>query len=113
MAKGFRGGMPGGNMQNMIKQAQQMQQKVLDAQKEIEEAEITTTAGGGVVTITMSGDGLVKDIELKPEIVDPDDVEMLQDLMVAAFNECAGQVAAMKEEKMSKVTGGMNLGGLF
>lgn len=115
MAKGgFRGGMPGGaNMQNMLKQAQQMQQKVLETQKALEEAEVTASAGGGVVKVTMTGDSRVKDIEIDPKVVDPDDVEMLQDLIIAALNECVQQAEQMKEEAMSKVTGGMNLGGLF
>ncbi|MBD5558924.1 MAG: YbaB/EbfC family nucleoid-associated protein [Clostridia bacterium] len=115
MAKGgFRGGMPGGgNMQNMIKQAQQMQQRVMEAQQQLEETEVTASSGGGVVTITMTGDMRVKDIELDPKVVDPDDVEMLQDLMVAAFNECASKVDQMKEQVVGQVTGGMNLGGLF
>lgn len=114
MAKGgFRGGMPGGGMQNMIKQAQQMQQRMLEAQQKLEEEEVTSTAGGGVVKITMGGDQKVKDIELDPKIVDPDDVEMLQDLMVAAFNDCTDRVNQMKEEVLGKATGGMNLGGLL
>ena len=114
MAKGgFRGGMPGGgNMQNMIKQAQQMQQRVMEAQQKVAESEVTSTAGGGVVKLTMTGDMRVKDIELDPQIVDPDDVEMLQDLMVAAFNDCAQRVDALKEEIMGQAAGGMNLGGL-
>lgn len=90
-----------------------MQQRMMEAQQQLQEAEVTSTAGGGVVTLTMTGDMRVKDIELDPKIVDPDDVEMLQDLMVAAFNDCAERVDKMKEEVLGKATGNMNLGGLF
>lgn len=114
-----RGGFPGGgnmggmNMQNMIKQAQQMQQKMEEAQQRVEELEVEATAGGGVITVTASGNGRIKDIEIKPDVVDPDDVEMLQDLVIAAVNEALNQANALRDEELGKVTGGMNLGGLF
>ena len=80
-----RGGFPGGmNMQNMMRQAQQMQAKMQQMQAEIEEREVEATAGGGMVRVVASGKKLVKSIEIKEEVVDPDDVEMLQDLVIAA-----------------------------
>ena len=114
MAKGYRSPSPmgGGNMKNMMKQAQQMQQQMLQMQQELEEKEYTATVGGGVVTAVVTGKKQVKSVEIDPEAVDPDDVEMLQDLVVAAVNEalrkCEEDVAA----SMNRFTGGMNLGGL-
>lgn len=114
-----RGGFPGGrnmggmNMQNMLKQAQQMQQKVEEAQQRVEEAEIETSAGGGVIKVVASGSGRLKDIEIAEAVVDPDDIEMLQDLIIAAVNEALGKAAELRETEMSKATGGVNLGGLL
>ncbi len=114
MAKGFRGGSPmgGANMKNMMKQAQQMQQQMMQMQQELEEKEYEATAGGGVVKAIVTGKKQVKAVEIDPEAVDPEDVEMLQDLVVAAVNEalrkCEEDVAA----SMNRFTGGMNLGGL-
>ena len=86
--KGFGGGFGGGmNMQAMMKQAQKMQENMLKAQEEIAQMETTGTAGGGMVTATVTGTSTVKSIEIKPDVVDPDDIEMLQDLVVAAVNE--------------------------
>ena len=114
MAKGgFRGGAYGGGMNaNMIKQAQKMQQDMMKMQAELEEKEYEATAGGGVVKAIVTGKKQVKAVEIDPEAVDPEDVEMLQDLVVAAVNEalrkCEEDVAA----SMNRFTGGMNLGGL-
>lgn len=109
-----RGGFPGGmNMQNMLKQAQQMQQRVEQVEQELEDYEAEATAGGGVIKVTAGGDGRVKDIEIQPDVVDPEDVEMLQDLIIAAVNEALGKVADHRTEEMAKVTGGLNMGGLF
>lgn len=103
---------PGGqpNLQQMLKQAQKMQQQVAEAQAELAEAEVTGTAGGGLVTVTMSGAGEVKAVKIDPKAVDPDDVETLEDLVVAAMHNASEAVRDLTEEKMGPVTGGM--GGL-
>ena len=107
MAKrsGFQGGMPG-NMNNLMKQAQRMQRQMEEMQKELEEKEYTVTAGGGAVELVITGSNVVKAVTLKPEIVDPDDVEMLQDLLVAAFNEALRKVSSEKQSAMGGLTGG-------
>lgn len=102
MAKGgFRGGMPGGGM---AKQMQRMQEEIKKMQDEIENTEFTSTVGGGVVKATMMGTRQLKSIEIDPEAVDPDDVEMLQDLIVAAVNEAIAQSDAATNAAMSKIT---------
>ena len=114
MAKrgGFPGGMPG-NMNNLMKQAQKMQRQMEDAQKELEEKEVTATAGGGAVEVTVSGKKEVTKVKLSPEVVDPDDIEMLEDLIMAATNEAFRQLDEFSKESMAKITGGMGgLGGL-
>ncbi len=116
MAKGgFRGGSYGGggmNM-NMIKQAQKMQQDMLKMQAEMEEKEYEATAGGGVVSAKVSGKKEVVAITIDPEAVDPDDVEMLQDMIVAAVNEALRKAESSMAESMSKITGSLGgLGGL-
>ena len=109
-----RGGFPGGmNMQNMMRQAQQMQLKMQKMQEELEQREVTAQAGGGVVSVTVTGKKVVKSITIKPEAVDPDDVEMLEDLVCAAVNEALNQAEEMMQSEMSKITGGMTLGGMF
>ncbi len=109
-----KGGFPGGmNMQNMMRQAQQMQMKMQQMQAELEEREVEATAGGGVVRVVATGKKLVKSIEIKEEAVDPDDVEMLQDLVMAAVNEALTKADDMMQNEMGKITGGMNLGGLL
>ena len=116
MAKrgGFPGGMPG-NMNNLMKQAQRMQRQMEETTKELEEKEYTAAAGGGAVTVTVSGKKEVVSIKLSEEVVDPDDIEMLQDLIVAATNEAFRQMEAANSEAMSKLTGGLGgaLGGGF
>ena len=114
MAKrgGFPGGMPG-NMNNLMKQAQKMQRQMEEASKEIEEKEITAAAGGGVVEVTVSGKKEVTKIKIDPEAVDPDDVEMLQDMVIAAVNEAMRAADNEAANNMSRLTGGLNLGGLF
>ena len=102
---GFQGGMPG-NMNNLMKQAQRMQRQMEEMQKELEEKEYTVTAGGGAVELVITGSNVVKAVTLKPEIVDPDDVEMLQDLLVAAFNEALRKVSSEKQSAMGGLTGG-------
>ena len=114
MAKGgFRGGFPGGNQMNMMKQAQKMQQDMLRAQEEIANKETTITAGGGMITVTVQGTSTLKAIEIKPDIVDPDDIEMLQDTVLAAVNEALRAASEASQEEMKKITGGANMPGLF
>jgi DNA-binding YbaB/EbfC family protein len=100
---------PGGqpNLQQMLKQAQKMQQQMAAAQAELAEAEVTGTAGGGLVTVTMSGAGEVRAVKIDPGAVDPDDVETLEDLVVAALHNANDAVRALTEEKMGPVAGGM------
>ncbi|MBQ9979518.1 MAG: YbaB/EbfC family nucleoid-associated protein [Oscillospiraceae bacterium] len=115
MAKGgYRGGMPTGGMNmNMIKQAQKMQQDMLKMQQEMEEKEYTATSGGGMVTAVVSGKRTVTSISIEPDAVDPDDIEMLEDLVVAAVNAALAAAEEDSAKSMSKLTGGLNLGGMF
>ena len=114
MAKGgFRGPMGGGMNMNMIKQAQKMQQDMLKMQEEMESKEYDATAGGGMVKAVVNGKHEVLSLTINPEAVDPEDVEMLQDMVVAAVNEAMRTAEAEAAQNMSKLTGGLNLGGLF
>ena len=115
MAKGgFRGGMGGGmNQMQMMKQAQKLQQEMLRMQEEQEKATYSAKAGGGMVCATVNGKHELVGLEINPEAVDPDDVEMLQDLIIAAVNEAMRTADAEAANNMSRLTGGMNLGGLF
>ena len=108
MAKrgGFPGGMPG-NMNNLMKQAQRMQRQMEEGQKELETKEFTASAGGGAVEVTVTGKKEVVRVKLSEEVVDPDDIEMLQDLIVAATNEALKQAEDANAEMMGKMTGGM------
>jgi len=108
MAKrgGFPGGMPG-NMNNLMKQAQRMQRQMEEAQKAMETMEATATAGGGAVEVTVSGKKEVIKVKLAEEVVDPDDIEMLEDLIVAATNEALRKVDEASQASMSKITGGL------
>ena len=114
MAKGYRSASPmgGANMNNMMKQAQRMQQQMMQMQQELEEKEYEATAGGGVVKAVISGKKQVKSITIDPEAVDPDDVEMLEDMVVAAVNEALRKAEEDMSASMNKFTGGLNLGGL-
>ena len=112
LPQGYGGGGPT-NMQGMIKQAQKMQEDMARVQEELDAREYTAAAGGGAVTATVEGKHLVKKLELKPEVVDPEDVEMLADLVMAAVNEAIRQAVDTSEQEMAKVTGGMNMPGLF
>lgn len=115
MAKrgGFPGGMPG-NMNNLMKQAQRMQRQVEETTKELEEKEYSASAGGAAVTVTVSGKKEVLSVKLAEEVVDPDDIEMLQDLIVAATNEALRKMEEESQAAMSKLTGGLGgLGGGF
>ena len=116
MAKGgYRGGMPMGgmNQMQMMKQAQKMQQDLLKMQEEMQQKEYEATAGGGVITAVVNGSRELLRVQIDPEAVDPDDVEMLQDMVVAAVNEAMRKAEADQTASMSKLTGGLNLGGLF
>ena len=116
MAKrgGFPGGMPG-NMNNLMKQAQRMQRQMEESQKELETKEFTAKAGGGAVEVTVSGKKEIVKVVLSQDVVDPDDVEMLQDLIVAATNEALRKVEEASASAMSKLTGGLGGGipGMF
>jgi len=114
MAKNNFRGMPGGmNQAAMMKQAQKMQQEMLRMQEEMENKTWSATAGGGMVTAIVNGKHEVVDLKINPEAVDPDDVEMLQDMIIAAVNEAMRTADAEAAQNMSRLTGGMNLGGLF
>lgn len=113
MAKGFSGGGMN-NMNNMIKQAQKMQKEMMKIQEELEQRQIETSAGGGAITVVVTGKKELVSINIKPEVVDPDDVEMLQDLILAAVNEAIRKAEEMVSSEMGKLTGGLGLpGGLF
>ena len=116
MGKGMRAGkkpsMGGGSMQKQLQQMQAMQRKMEALQAEIEEKEMTTTAGGGAVTVTVNGKKEITSLQLKPEIVDPEDIEMLQDLIMVAVNEGIRQIEEMSNAEMSKLTGGLGTPGL-
>ena len=114
MAKrgGFPGGMPG-NMNNLMKQAQKMQKQMEENQRALEEKEFTASAGGGAVEVTISGKKVVTAVKIQEEVVDPDDIEMLEDLIMAATNEALRKVEEEASAAMSKLTGGMGLGGGF
>ena len=113
MAKGGFRGMPGGmNQAAMMKQAQKMQQ-MLRMQEEMENKTYSASSGGGMVTATVNGKHQVVGIEIKPEAVDPDDVEMLQDMVIAAVNEAMRVADEDAQQNMSRITGGFNLGGMF
>ena len=114
MAKGGFRGMPGGmNQAAMMKQAQKMQQEMLRMQEEMENKTYSAAAGGGMVKAGVNGKHEVISLEINPEAVDPDDVEMLQDMVMAAVNEAMRAAEADAASNMSRLTGGLNLGGLF
>ena len=114
MAKGgFRGGFPGGNQMNMVRQAQKMQQDFLKMQQELEATNFEFSSGGGAVKATITGTRELSAIEIKPEVVDPEDVEMLSDLVIAAVNEALRAAATDKSERMEKISGGLNMPGIF
>ena len=105
-------GMGGGNMQSMLKQAQKMQEDMADKQAELEAREYEVAAGGGVVTVKISGKKELLSVKLAEEIVDPDDIETLEDLIVAGVNEAIKKVEADAAAEMAKITGGMNIPGM-
>lgn len=104
------------NMQGMIRQAQKMQEQIAELQEELDAREYEINAGGGVVTVKINGKKEIKSIDIKPEIVDPDDIETLSDILVAAFNEAIKKVEETNSAEMEKITGnigGMGIPGLF
>jgi hypothetical protein len=119
MGKGMRAGKKpgkksaGGNMQQQLKQMQDMQRQMELMQAELEEKEITSTAGGGAVEVTINGKRELTKLNIDPEVVDADDVEMLQDLIIAAVNEGIRQIDEMSNNEMSKLTGGLDLPGMM
>ena len=108
-------GMGGGpsNMQSMIKQAQKMQEEMAEKQSELEEREYETSAGGGVVSVKINGKKEILSVKIDPEVVDPDDVETLEDLVTAAVNEAIKTVESVSAEEMQKITGSIGLPGMF
>ncbi len=111
LPKGYGGGGPQ-NMQAMLKQAQRMQEQIEAKKTELEEKEYVVSSGGGMVEITMNGKHEVKAIGINPEVVDPEDVEMLEDMLVAALNEVTRQIDEEAERELDGVTGGLNIPGL-
>ena len=112
LPQGYGGG-AASNMQGMLKQAQKMQAQIAQVQAQLEEKEHTVSVGGGAVEVVMSGKKELKALTIKPEVVDPEDIEMLQDLVISAINEAMANVEKTTEEEMNKITGGVSLPGLF
>lgn len=107
-------GMGGGqNMQSMIKQAQKMQEDMAVKQEELEATEFKAASGGGAVEVTMTGKKEIVALNIKPEVVDPEDVEMLQDLVISAVNECIRNLEETTSAEMEKITGGFSVPGMF
>jgi DNA-binding YbaB/EbfC family protein len=103
----------GGNMNQMLRQAQQMQQDMQNLQADLEEREFSATSGGGLVEVTVDGKHFIKSIKINPDAIDPDDCEMLEDLVTVAVNEAIGNAIKTSEEEMSAITGGLNIPGMF
>ena len=101
------------NMQAMLRQAQKMQEDMAALQEELDAKEYDVSAGGGMVTVRINGKKEILSIDIKPDIVDPDDIEMLSDILVAAVNQAIGQVETANADAMGKITGSMNMPGLF
>lgn len=101
------------NMNAMIRQAQKMQDEITTLQEDIENREFSATSGGGAVSVVVTGKKIIKSLTINKEVVDPEDVEMLQDLVISAINEAVNQVESTTETEMSKTTGGVSLPGLF
>ena len=102
---GFNGGFGGANLQNLMRQAQRMQAEIENAKQEIEKKEFKAVVGGGMVELVMMGNKQVKSIKIKPEVVDPDDIEMLEDLIISAVNDGLNQIAKAEKESMPQVPG--------
>ena len=104
--------MPGMNMQQIMKQAQKMQQQLAEAQENLEQVTVDASAGGGMVKVTVNGQMMLESIAIDPEAIDPDDVEVLQDMIIAAVNEGVRGVAEIANKQMGAITGGMNIPGM-
>ena len=102
-----------GNMNQMLKQAQKIQEDMANLQSDLEQREYSAVSGGGMVEVTCDGKHLIKSIKINPDAVDPDDVEMLEDLVTVAVNEAIGNAIKTAEEEMGAITGGLNMPGLF
>ena len=116
MAKGgYRGGMPMGgmNQMQMMKQAQKMQENLMKMQEELQAKTLEMTSGGGAVKVVITGKKEIQELKINPDVVDPDDVEMLQDTIIAAVNEAMRNADSDASNNMSRLTGGLNLSGLF
>ncbi len=113
MAKGFPGGFGGGNMNNLMKQAQKLQKQMEETQKELENKEFETSVGGGAVVVKANGKKQLLSIKIQPEVLDPDDVEMLEDMVLSAVNEVLKKAEDEVNSEMGKLTGGFNMPGLF
>lgn len=112
-----KGGFPnfggGANMNNIMKQAQKMQKQMKDMQEDLENKEFSAAVGGGAVTAVVNGKKEIKSIKIKPEVVDPDDIEMLEDLVLSACNEALKNADEQSAAEMKKLTGGLNIPGMF
>lgn len=108
-----RGGFPGGNMNNMMKQVQKMQKEMQRTQEEIENKEFQATSGGGVVEATVNGKKEILRLNIKEDVIDPEEKDMLEDLIIAAINEAMNKANQYTEREMGKLTGGLNIPGLF
>ncbi len=102
-----------GNMNQMLKQAQKMQEDMATLQTDLESREYTATSGGGAVSVTVDGKHLIKAIKINPDIIDPDDAEMIEDLVTVAVNEAINSAIKTAEEEMGAITGGLNIPGMF
>ena len=111
LPQGYGGGP--GNMQQMIRQAQKIQEDMAAKSAELEEQMTTTSSGGGAVEVVISGKKVIKELRIKPEVVDPEDVEMLQDLIIAAVNEAVRTVEEVANREMEKISGGLNVPGML
>jgi DNA-binding YbaB/EbfC family protein len=112
MAKNKFSGM-GANMNSMLRQAQKMQQQMASMQEELEQRILEAASGGGAVVVTMSGKKELKSVKINPEAVDPDDIQMLEDMILVAVNDAISKVDEMMASEMGKITGGLNIPGLF
>jgi len=114
MGKGrFQNPFMGGNMQDLLRQAQKMQQKLSEAQENLKKLVAEGSAGGGMVVATVNGEQELLKLKINPEVVDPEDVEMLEDLVVAAVNDARRKIQEKSQEELNKITGGINIPGLF
>ena len=112
MPKGFQG-MPGGGMGNIMKQAQKMQKKMAEMQESLSEKTLEVSSGGGAVKVTVNGEKKIIDLIISQDVIDPEETEMLQDLIISAVNEAMRQMEDAVNSEMNKITGGLNMPGLF